>query len=779
MSNKIVFSNSEIKTLEKIKTPLGIYHYKNKKLESLILTDGLCTFFNKDRESLIPFLKDEIKNYIYKTDYLNLLRKLNDVSKNPEKPFNIEYRLKFDWDAQYLWILNEITCEKIENNSYVFYVYFKNNTECHEYKKEYKSLAENIIEEYDTITPLDVKSNIVALNRSMAYANFYYWIYDVTKDTLFNGNIFYKIMGENKYIKNYPQSFFDSHLIHNDDIPLFNIMFEKSLSGEKIVEDNIRVLRPEKNDYVLAHIRFISVKDKNDKVLYIISSAENFSTYAQVFDMINNLLSKNELITWSYIIKEKTITYKDLDFSSKELKKISSLIYDAIDDDRIKIPTALLENKLNKSYELMNFEDDKGKEYTFEITHTVYKKNNMPYAIIGMARDVTKFYENEKIYIKELEKANTNKSSFLSRLSHDMRTPLGAISSLSTFGIEESEETLAVNYFSKIRDNSEYLLSFISDVLDSRKINDGTLVFQPVVFKPYLVVDQILSIIKLRANDKDIDLIVDTIGDTANLYYYTDVAKIKQVAINLLTNAIKYTPRCGEVKFLLECYKKGDKINVKCIISDNGVGMSKEFQERMFDEFSQEHNKLSFEEEGTGLGLSIVKQIVDLFNAKLTCESELNKGTTFTIEFQSDIANEEQIKEYTNKLNNKRLDKLNGKKVLICEDKQINVMIITKLLKDKNMIYDVANDGEMGVEKVRNNKYDVILMDIRMPKVDGLKATRIIREFNKSIPIIALSANVSPEDIQKSIETGMNDHLSKPIDKIELYNSIYTQIFKK
>ncbi|MBK5201941.1 MAG: response regulator, partial [Spirochaetaceae bacterium] len=762
MLDKVVFTESEVSTLEKIKSPMCIYFYKDRKLQTLVATDGLCSFFKLERKSLINLLNNEINDHVYHKDLKDLQNNISEIYKKLNEPFTLEYRFRFNKDSEYFWLVNECSPEIISSNSHIIYVTFRNNTPSHKYKKEHTNLIDKVENNSDSISPLEINSNILALNKSMTQANFLYWIYDVKKELLFNGNVFNKTMGENKFLKNYPQVFFDYHVIHIDDIQHFSTMFERSLSGEENVEENIRVLHPEKNDYILAHIRFLTVKDKDGKVTYIIGSAENFTTYGQAFNIINKLLNKNELITWNYIIKEGTFSYNDYGIKTKELKKISEIIYGAIDNGKITIPEAILKNKVNQTYEVLPFTDKYGKEFIFEITHTVYQKNNKPFTVIGMARNVTKFNEIEKAYIKELEKANTNKSSFLSRLSHDMRTPLGAIFSISKFGLEETKDPIAINYFSKIRDNSVYLLSFINDVLESRKINSGLLIFQPITFSPYSVVYQILSIIKLRADEKNINLIVETEGDTSTLYYYSDVSKIKQVAINLLTNAIKYTPRGGEVKFSLLCKKKDDHINIECIISDNGVGMSKEFQTKMFDEFSQETNILSFEEEGTGLGLSIVKQIVDLFNATIECESSPNNGTKFTINCQSDIATPQQIEEYTNKLDSEKLERLAGKKVLICEDKDINVMIISKLLKDKKMELDIAVNGLIGIDKVKQHHYDVILMDIRMPEIDGLKATKMIRKFNKTIPIIALSANASPEDIEQSISAGMNDHLSKP-----------------
>jgi CheY-like chemotaxis protein len=193
----------------------------------------------------------------------------------------------------------------------------------------------------------------------------------------------------------------------------------------------------------------------------------------------------------------------------------------------------------------------------------------------------------------------------------------------------------------------------------------------------------------------------------------------------------------------------------------------------MFEEFSQEHNRLSFEEEGSGLGLSIVKRIVELLDGTIACKSELNKGTTFTLTFNCKLATEKQVKENSSTLEKNTHKTLNKKRVLICEDKKINIMIESKLLKDKGIIIDVAQNGLIGINKVKENTYNAILMDIRMPEMDGLSATKEIRKFNKKVPIIALSANATQEDKIKSLEAGMNYHISKPINKEELYRALF------
>lgn len=228
--------------------------------------------------------------------------------------------------------------------------------------------------------------------------------------------------------------------------------------------------------------------------------------------------------------------------------------------------------------------------------------------------------------------------------------------------------------------------------------------------------------------------------------------------------------------------KKDEKGNVIAIhtISDSGVGMSEDFMKIMYEPFAKELNELSDKEGGTGLGLVISKKIIDAMNGKIECISKIGKGTTFIITLPRKIPTEQQINDYKNSQNKTiDYDKLIGLKILVCEDVEINSVIIKRLLEQKGTIVELAKDGIEGVKLAKENHYDVILMDIRMPKLDGLSATKEIRKFNKTIPIIALSANAFSLDKEISKEAGMNAHIAKPINKDELFISIISQINNK
>ena len=775
MSTTKIFDASDRKAMERVKIAFAVFKIKEGKIHPVLVTDALCNLFKRDRESLMNYFSTTIGLQIYPEDRPIINEAFKKISKNPEIPVSVEYRFH-TIDEPFFWIQNDVTPEKLDDGSYIYYVSYKDNSAAHKITptKELLDIFQIHKKGNESLYADDKEFNLQILHTALIQSGFVYWIYDIKSQLITSNNCFEGLIKPDTLIKGYPQCLFDLKILHKDEKEKYYSALYKAIGDGEITQDNFKTINLETKDYTLMHYRFTPIKNKDNTVRAIIGTAEPYSSNNKIFSIIRSLLNQNELITWNYYIETSKLSIGKSEIKTKELEMDRSIIHKALLNGTIEIPQELIEGKKKQTYKIITLTNDIGSEHRFEITHTLLDEKGMANAILGMARDVTKYYAMEAKYIKELEKANTNKTAFLGRLSHDMRTPLGAISSLSTFGIDEVTDKNALFYFSKIKDNSEYLLTFITDVLESRRIDEGKLSFQPELFIPRILYEQIISIIQLRAFDKDIKLVQNNKKDFFEYTLFNDISKIKKVLVNLINNAIKYTPKGGTVRIKNSSIKIDDEsIQITCSISDNGVGMSKEFQEHMFEEFSQEHNRLSFEEEGSGLGLSIVKRIVELLDGTIACKSELNKGTTFTLTFNCKLATEKQVKENSSTLEKNTHKTLNKKRVLICEDKKINIMIESKLLKDKGIIIDVAQNGLIGINKVKENTYNAILMDIRMPEMDGLSATKEIRKFNKKVPIIALSANATQEDKIKSLEAGMNYHISKPINKEELYRALF------
>jgi PAS domain S-box-containing protein len=403
--------------------------------------------------------------------------------------------------------------------------------------------------------------------------------------------------------------------------------------------------------------------------------------------------------------------------------------------------------------------------------------NEEKQSVIIVSQDITVRTKHNIAIQQKLEKlaneavtANNVKTDFLARMSHDMRTPLSAIMGLTDFGISESKDENLTNYFEKIKNSGEYLKTLLNDVLDMQVIEKGNLVLKPQNVLMQEKIKNVKTIIQPRALEKNITLTINKLN-LAPSYISIDAQRAEQVLVNLLTNALKYTNLNGHIDWIIE-FIDGDAPFVRHIIKDDGVGMSKNFQKHMFDSFSREDNIFSSAEGGSGIGLAIVKNIIDVMGGKIRCESELGVGTTFEVELPVAPITKEQFESNLskNKCYNSKL--LKNRKILVCEDNSINIVIIQKILSQYNMSVDVANNGELGVKYALDNYYDAILMDIRMPVMNGLDAAKEIRLKNKSIPIIAISANAYEKDIEQSLSCGMNAHLSKPINKDDLFYTL-------
>ena len=405
--------------------------------------------------------------------------------------------------------------------------------------------------------------------------------------------------------------------------------------------------------------------------------------------------------------------------------------------------------------------------------------------IIMIRRDITDLYEEEQRQkhvlqdaVDDANRANQAKSEFLSRMSHDMRTPLNAILSFSGQEImAKATKEQQRAYLEKIHFSGEYLLGIINDVLDMSKIEQNKMVLNEAPYSSKEFLELVNDVISEECKRKNIDFIVRF--QTSDVkWIMTDKVRFNQIFMNLLSNAVKFTEPGGQIEFLTESVAVlEDHVEQRrFIVRDNGIGMSKEFIPHAFDSFVQENNEHVRENnQGTGLGLSIVKKIVELMNGSITLESEQGRGTTFTIELPITICTEAVKQEEARHI---QAD-LKGLHVLLCEDNPLNAEIVAMLLDHKECIVEEAENGEVGLEKFEQSEpgyYQVILMDIRMPVMDGYTATKAIRKLDRpdaqTVPIIALTADVFTEDERISEKAGMNAHLSKPIEANVLYETI-------
>ena len=366
--------------------------------------------------------------------------------------------------------------------------------------------------------------------------------------------------------------------------------------------------------------------------------------------------------------------------------------------------------------------------------------------------------------------ANIAKTTFLNHMSHDIRTPMNAIVGFTDIALKLKPNREVENYLKKIRQSSEYLMTLMNDVLDISRIESGKLEYKPVPVDLGDMVNTVLSIARGYAENRDLIFTVST-EKLKNPYVMADELRIREVLLNIIGNAVKFTKDGGTISFAAESRPGKDEqhIIVRFRISDTGIGMSEEFQTRIFDEFSQENNGARTSYKGTGLGMAIAKRYVDLMGGKIEVSSRQGVGSTFTVEIPLLIA-EHVPAEKKEKLRND-ID-VRGLHVLLAEDNDLNAEIAVTLLEEKGMIVTRTADGKSALTQFCNTApgtFELILMDIMMPEMNGYETTKAIRNMpdrpdGKKIPIIAMTANAFAEDIRAALDAGMDGHVAKPVD---------------
>lgn len=374
--------------------------------------------------------------------------------------------------------------------------------------------------------------------------------------------------------------------------------------------------------------------------------------------------------------------------------------------------------------------------------------------------------------------ANKAKTAFLSHMSHDMRTPMNAIIGFTGIAMKNNPSDEVKNCLEKIDESSEYLLSLINDVLDLTHIESGKVKYNPVPADVKNITDSALDIIKGFLTNRDINFKIQC-EDAKIPNVLADPARLRDVLVNILSNAVKFTPDGGTITFEAQCQEKGGDgyINMRYRISDTGIGMSEEFIKEVFEEFAQEDSDVRTQYHGVGLGMAIVKKYVDMMGGTISVQSKKHEGTTVTVDIPLEITDKEWNK--SDPVFSEKVD-LTGVNVLLAEDNELNAEIAAVQLEEFGMNVERAVDGKNAVEIFRNHPkgtFDVILMDVMMPEMNGYEATKAIRAMNdrpdgKNIPIIAMTANSFAEDVQASLDAGMNAHLSKPIVMDEVIKTI-------
>ena len=389
--------------------------------------------------------------------------------------------------------------------------------------------------------------------------------------------------------------------------------------------------------------------------------------------------------------------------------------------------------------------------------------------ILGMFIHLLKKAKESKT---QAENANAAKSAFLFNMSHDIRTPMNALLGYNQLMKKELTDSKLLHYQSAIEQSGNLLLAIINNVLDMARIESGRAELDESYARIDQAMDEIKSVFEPQADQKGLNLIFET--QVEHPHVLCDITKTKQILVNLISNAVKYTPAGGTVTVAVQelpCEQE-NYVKIQIQVCDTGIGMSKEFLPTLFDSFSRERNTTVGKVAGTGLGMAIVKKYVDLMGGSIDVKSELGKGTVFTLILTQKKADENYYGQKAEKTDAADMENsLRGKHILLAEDNELNAEIAIAILEEAGLIIDRVEDGIQCVNRIEQmpaGTYDMILMDIQMPNMDGYKATKYIRRLQDikkaEIPIIAMTANAFEEDKKKAFAAGMSGHIGKPVD---------------
>ena len=371
---------------------------------------------------------------------------------------------------------------------------------------------------------------------------------------------------------------------------------------------------------------------------------------------------------------------------------------------------------------------------------------------------------------EKAEKAIKARSEFLSTVSHELRTPLNAINGITHLLLEENPKASQINYLTSLKFSGNYLITFINEILEINRIESSMVETEELNFNLKLLLDNIQHSLKELATVNNNNFILNIDQDIPD-FLVGDPTKLSQIFMNLINNALKFT-QDGQVKVILQANEiTDDFVDINFNIVDTGIGIPEDKLVTIFDSFSQGSVEINRKYGGTGLGLAIVKKLIEILGGEIKLESEVGKGSSFSFHLNFKIGvDDSNVQAETSNNYDELIFK--DKKVLLIEDNKINQMITKKMVTNKGMVCDVIDNGEDAIIAVKNNKYDLVLMDVHLPGINGTIATQTIRTFDKKTLIIALTAISLNENRDNLLSFGMNDVITKPFDPKDFYKVI-------
>jgi signal transduction histidine kinase/CheY-like chemotaxis protein len=516
----------------------------------------------------------------------------------------------------------------------------------------------------------------------------------------------------------------------------------------------------------------------------------------------DNLQLQNRLDTLEILISQRTELSKNIILQIKELPFYQNQKVSAVEDGKIitNKTKAILSQIIDGEYKLLaerktieDYEDKKQvllfiilfstsffilifsllniRKHLKEVRKSQGEITGLEQNAIQLKSDKELAEENEKVSQRTI----VSKQQFLSNMSHEIRTPMTAIIGFSKVVLKTELTAKQREYIEAIKTSSDALLVLINDILDLAKVDAGKMIFEQNTFEMESDISAMLHLFDLKFQEKNLKLIKEYDARIPKLLI-GDSVRLNQIILNLVSNAVKFTSK-GSITLSVRLVEtKEDNVTIEFEVTDTGIGMAENMIPTIFESFQQATSSTTRQYGGTGLGLAIVQQLVERQGGTIDVKSKINEGSTFSFVLSFLKSNRKTESETSILELNPEIKEI---KVLAVEDMPLNRMLLKIILDDFGFQRDFAENGSEAIEKLRANSYDIILMDIQMPVMGGLEATEYIRnKMNSKIPIIALTADVTMEDLEKCKAIGMNDHVSKPIDEKQLYNKIVALLLK-
>ena len=772
-----------------------VYHKLNGGLKPEYLSDGFAEMLGMPREKAWQMYEQDALSGVHPQDREFVRKNLDQCIREKREKYELQYRLLKN-DGSYIWInakFSVIPCDGDNARVYVDYHDITAEKKMQEQlRQQYK---EQIHQHYLSAGP-----DALILGHCNITQNKIYEIVDHTHSGLLEtfGDVreeFFTGIGTLIVDETERAEFYSKYLnepsmkayeagIKEVLMPCF-IQLPNQKAGKYVQFKVILVETPDTNDVTgILTVTDITEKQIREKIFMQLSATNydlvaNVNLFADFYEIVSGGDDNLPELRGRNSERIRQVVLETVVHTERERQYIARMLD----------PSFMMERLI--------------KESSYSFTYSIYnaagelrtKKMNI-YAIdLRLGRvcfiraDVTDILESERKTKENLEqaleaakKANRVKSDFLSSMSHDIRTPMNAIVGMTALALANLDNTDKIrDYLHKISVSSQHLLSLINDILDMSQIEQSKihLNHQPVLLDE--LINHLSSIMTSQAENAGLHFVIET-GNFKHSRFSGDSLRIKQILINLLSNAFKFTVEGGTVRFRVEeiTAEKSGFGRYRFTVQDTGIGMSEEFLSHLFEPFIRS-SKVS-KVEGTGLGLSITKGLVDLMGGQIRVDSTLNQGTTFEIELEFELIH--TIKKEVTEANSESDEgDLTGYHFLLVEDNEINSEILGELLQMRGADFIVKTDGLQAVEEFKRSEpgtYDAIFMDIQMPVMNGYEATRKIRNLDhpdaKSIIILAMTANAFTEDVQASLEAGMNGHIAKPVDINLLYTTITSML---